>query len=148
MMAVDVYRPYLEVTMRMIRVLVAAVLVVAAGTVAAATPATAAAEPGGVLGIMITPLPSGMPSTPRVATLTCDPTGGTHPRAAEACKDIAEAKGDIAAVPPYPRTGCLPVWQPVTVTVRGTWGGQVIDFTDDAGSVSCAAISHGAIFMI
>jgi hypothetical protein len=148
MMTVDVLDRSREVTMRMIRILAATVLAVAAGTAAAATPATAAAEPVGVLGIMITPLPGGTPSAPRVATLICEPNGGTHPRADEACKDIAEAKGDIAAVPPYPRVGCLPVWQPVTITVRGTWGDKVIDYSAQQGSVSCASISHGSIFMI
>jgi hypothetical protein len=132
--------------MRTIRVIAATVLAVAAGTAAAATPA--AAGPGGTLGIMITPLPGGMPSTPRFATLSCDPAGGTHPRAAQACEQLAAAGGDIAAVPPYPGMGCLPVWEPVTVTARGTWRGKAVDYTAQQPAVSCAQISHGVIFWI
>lgn len=134
--------------MRLARLLAAAVLALGAGALTAATPAAAAAEPTGSLAVTITPLPGGMPSNPFVATLQCGPAGGTHPRAAEACKEIAEAKGDIAAIRPYPQAGCLPVWQPVTISVRGVWDGKALDFTATQGSVSCAVISHGVVFRI
>ena len=143
-----------------IRAIAATVLTVAMSAVAASTPAVAtrgtasqaAAAPGvaragegAALGLMITPLPGGTPSSPRVVTLTCDPVGGTHPRAAEACEQLAAANGDIKAVPYIPRP-CPPVWEPVTVTARGTWRGQVIDYTVREGGVACANVSHGVIF--
>jgi len=145
------------------RAAVTAVLAVVMSAVAAATPAVATelTEPtasaasaasagvrageGGTLGLMITPLPGGSPSSPRVATLTCDPVGGTHPRAAEACAQLAAANGDIKAIPYVPRP-CPPIWEPVTVTARGVWRGQVIDYTVREGGVACANVSHGVIF--
>jgi hypothetical protein len=134
--------------MRGIRTIAIIALMVLAGGLVGATPAAAAEEKGGTLGIMITPLPGGMPSTPRFALLTCEPTGGTHPRAAQACDEIAKVGGDIAAIPPVSGMGCLPVWEPVTITARGTWQGVAVDFTAEQGSVSCAQISHGAVFRI
>ena len=139
-----------------VRAVVTTALAVAMSAVAAATPAVAtratatpvaapAVGEGGTLGLMITPLPGGTPSSPRVVTLTCDPVGGTHPRAAEACEQLAAANGDIKAVPYVPRP-CPPIWEPVTVTARGVWHGQVIDYTVREGGVACANVSHGVIF--
>jgi hypothetical protein len=131
----------------MIRLLAATVLAVVSGGLVVATPAAAAPDQT-VLAITITPLPGGMPSTPRYAVLTCDPAGGTHPKAAQACDEIAAAGGDIAAVPPNRNMGCLPVWEPVTIAVRGIWRGAALDYAATQGAVSCAMISHGAVFMI
>jgi hypothetical protein len=114
----------------------------------AATPAAAATAVPAQLRIVITPLGlTGSPPGKTIsATLTCDPIGGTHSHAAQACKDIAAAKGDIAAIPPQPMMGCLAVWQPVSITVRGTWSDKTIDFSGTDSNASCARISHGYVF--
>jgi hypothetical protein len=112
----------------------------------AASPAAADEEKGGTLGIMITPLPGGGPSTPRLASLTCEPTGGTHPWAADACAQIAKVGGDIAAIPAS--GGCVDIWEPVTITARGTWQGKALDYTAQQTSVSCAMVAHGVVFRI
>jgi hypothetical protein len=57
------------------------------------------------------------PSTGRVvgqATLTCVPTGGTHPDAQAACDDLIHANGDIANIPPARGVACPTFVLPVT----------------------------------
>jgi Ricin-type beta-trefoil lectin domain/Subtilisin inhibitor-like len=55
-------------------------------------------------------------------TLTCDPTGGTHPDAQNACDDLTAADGDISSIPAVP---CTPpdIDDPSTATATGTWDG-------------------------
>jgi hypothetical protein len=146
MMFIDGCRTITEDDMRTIRIIAVTALAVLAGGFVAASPAAATEEKGGTLGIMITPLPGGSPSTPRLAVLTCEPTGGTHPRAAQACDEIAKVAGDIAAIPAS--GGCVDVWEPVTITARGTWQGKALDFTEEQTSVGCAMASHGVVFRI
>lgn len=70
--------------------------------------------------------------TSRTASLTCDPTGGTHANAAEACKFLA-AGAEQGADPFAPVPGdraCAEVYGgPDTATVIGVWNGQKIDAT-------------------
>ncbi|MFC0528497.1 SSI family serine proteinase inhibitor [Phytohabitans kaempferiae] len=79
-------------------------------------------------------------------TLTCDPEGGTHPYAKEACAEIDGARGDIAAVPRLPGYGCLDEWDPVLIGVTGRWRGQEVLFSSFESNRGCAAIRHGHIF--
>ena len=50
-------------------------------------------------------------------TLACNPVGGAHPRAEDACADIAEA-GSIKAITSVGGI-CTMHYRPFTVTVRG-----------------------------
>lgn len=62
-------------------------------------------------------------------TLTCEPAGGTHPDAAEACRVLA-AKGSRALPPKRTDVACTQVYGgPETATVRGTWQGQPVTST-------------------
>ena len=80
-------------------------------------------------------------------TLNCDDlAASTHPYAAEACKEIDEAKAQIAAIPPLPRHGCLGVWLPVTISVTGTWQGSRVSFSEVASNIGCGRISHLHVF--
>ncbi|RJQ70523.1 serine protease [Pseudonocardiaceae bacterium YIM PH 21723] len=51
----------------------------------------------------------------RSAQLTCDPVGGDHPRASDACADLAAANGDIGKIPETLQ-GCTREYQPVIAT--------------------------------
>ncbi|MBE1532502.1 SSI family serine proteinase inhibitor [Actinomadura algeriensis] len=58
-------------------------------------------------------------------TLTCDPPGGSHPKAAAACAALA-AKQD--PFKPVTSKICTKIYGgPATATVQGTWRGQKID---------------------
>ncbi|RMI34714.1 hypothetical protein EBO15_40470 [Actinomadura harenae] len=59
-------------------------------------------------------------------TLTCDPTGGDHPKAAKACAALAKAPDAFKPVPPDMM--CTKIYGgPEIATVKGTWHGQAID---------------------
>lgn len=95
------------------------------------------------LPILSTPVPAAAPATeltvtykaddksaPRVWQLQCDPTGGTHPRAEEACAALASAaernKNPFA---PTPRDAmCTYVYGgPQKATVKGDWRGKAVN---------------------
>ncbi len=58
--------------------------------------------------------------------LTCDPPGGDHPKAKEACAALAKAK-DPFAPPPKDRI-CTKIYGgPEVAVVRGTWQGRPVD---------------------
>ncbi|RKS79405.1 subtilisin inhibitor-like [Actinomadura pelletieri DSM 43383] len=66
-------------------------------------------------------------------TLTCEPPGGSHPEAANACAALTKVKDPFAPVPKdQPCT--LIYGGPEIATVKGTWQGKEIDtefFRDD-----------------
>jgi hypothetical protein len=80
-------------------------------------------------------------------TLQCDPTGGTHPKAAEACADVAKAGGQLAQMPAgaNPRA-CFMIYAPVTVTARGEWQGQAVRFTEKFPNTCVMRDKTGSVF--
>ena len=69
-------------------------------------------------------------SAPVVMQLECDPTGGDHPRAAEACDRLAEvaATGSDPFAKPAPDEMCTFIYGgPQTATVVGTWNGTGVE---------------------
>ena len=69
-------------------------------------------------------------SAPVVMHLTCDPTGGDHPRAAAACDRLAtaEQEGSDPFAKPAPDEICTFVYGgPQTAHVAGTWDGTNVD---------------------
>jgi Subtilisin inhibitor-like len=74
------------------------------------------------LNIEVRPSPQ---SPPKTWTLTCDPAGGTHPRAAAACQTLAKAKDPFK---PTPKDAvCTSIYGgPQVATVTGTWRGTSV----------------------
>lgn len=63
-------------------------------------------------------------------TLTCDPTGGTHPDPQAACLVLGTAEGRAALEPVPMDTACTQLWGgPQTAHVTGTLDGQAVDAT-------------------
>ncbi|HEY8478282.1 MAG TPA: SSI family serine proteinase inhibitor [Spirillospora sp.] len=61
-------------------------------------------------------------------TLTCEPPGGNHPKAAEACTTLAKVKDPFKPVPEGQM--CTKIYGgPEIATVKGTWNGTTIDTT-------------------
>ncbi|MFC4908575.1 SSI family serine proteinase inhibitor [Actinomadura gamaensis] len=59
-------------------------------------------------------------------TLTCDPTGGDHPKAAQACASLAKTPDAFKPVPPDMM--CTKIYGgPEIATVKGTWHGRPVD---------------------
>lgn len=56
-------------------------------------------------------------------SLWCDPDGGTHARASDACDQLEQAGGTIALIPAQPGA-CTREFAPVTVRAQGMWNGR------------------------
>ena len=65
--------------------------------------------------------------------LTCEPTGGVHPHAEQACTTLARAGGDPAAIEPAP-TMCLLIYAPITAQISGVWDGRAVAWTHKYGN--------------
>lgn len=76
----------------------------------------------------------------RATTLACDPAGGGHSRAQEACDLIAEY-GGIAAVAPASEAFCTMDYRPVTVRVTGAE-----EYEETFGNTCVMHSAKGAIF--
>ncbi|MFJ9413283.1 SSI family serine proteinase inhibitor [Streptomyces sp. NPDC101227] len=61
----------------------------------------------------------------RGVQLNCPDTRGTHPHGAAACAVLAEADGDLDALPGDPRP-CTKQYDPVTVAATGEWRGRPV----------------------
>ncbi|GAB2664955.1 hypothetical protein GCM10027271_24840 [Saccharopolyspora gloriosae] len=84
---------------------------------------------------------------PRTVQLRCEPTGGTHPKAAEACKTLLAAGGNFDQIG-QSQTGaqCTMVLRPVIASAHGTWQGKPVHFDKEFGN-SCQATSNlGTVF--
>ncbi len=66
-------------------------------------------------------------ATPQGWTLSCEPTGGTLPKASEACAFVARTSA--AALAPVPgHMACTMIYGgPQVATVKGTWRGKAVD---------------------
>lgn len=76
----------------------------------------------------------------RWAALDCDPVGGDHPRAEEACDLIAE-HGDIASVQGVSEGPCTMIYKPVTIRVTG-----IEEYEETFGNECVMKGAKGAVF--
>lgn len=86
-------------------------------------------------------------AAPRTVTLLCDPPGGTHPKAAEACADLARSNGDftLRSTGRKPRA-CFMIYSPVRVSAKGRWRGEDVKFTASFPNTCVMHGQTGAIF--
>jgi Subtilisin inhibitor-like len=87
--------------MGLLRVVAAVPLVaaIAACGTAEEPPAEEPDEGAAATVLEVTVWPAGRNAERREATLTCDPVGGTHPRAEAACAALAESRDALEPVP-------------------------------------------------
>ncbi|MEU3524073.1 SSI family serine proteinase inhibitor [Streptomyces sp. NPDC038707] len=69
---------------------------------------------------------------PRGTLLRCDPPR-RHPRAAEACAELAAAGGDIGHIPAED-VFCPMIYAPVTTRALGRWNGRTVGFRETYSS--------------
>ena len=95
------------------------------------------------LPVLTTPMPAQVAATdltvtfkadgkasPRVMHLQCEPTGGDHPRAADACAALAKASAtgrDPFAAPPKGQMCTFIYGGPQTAVVTGDWNGKAVN---------------------
>ncbi|MFD3730603.1 SSI family serine proteinase inhibitor [Streptomyces sp. NPDC058632] len=78
--------------------------------------------------------------------LLCDPPQG-HPRAAEACAELAAADGRITGIPAR-ETYCPMVYAPVTAHARGQWRGQPVEYTETFPNRCAMEARTGSVFAL
>ena len=81
----------------------------------------------------------------RSATLRCEPSGGSHPQAVQACQELQAVDGQIAAIPE--RDGfCTKEYNPVTVTAAGWWRGERIRYRETYSNPCVMRLHTGTLF--
>ncbi|GAA4015595.1 protease inhibitor [Allokutzneria multivorans] len=84
---------------------------------------------------------------PKVALLSCNPASGTHPKAADACRDLQLAQGDFARLNPIGRrAACTMEYDPFEVTATGTWRGKPVTHKATYSNGCVMAASTGAVY--
>jgi Subtilisin inhibitor-like len=89
---------------------------------------------------------SGEANVQRAQTvLTCNPTGGTHPKAAQACRELTLAGGDLDRLPAQ-SIMCTMEYAPVTATATGRWRGKVVSWSKSFSNRCMLNAATGSVF--
>lgn len=79
--------------------------------------------------------------------LACEPAGGSHPNASQACTDIVAAQGDFDSLTADESTACTMEYRPVVATAEGTWRGEPISWQREFGNGCALRSATGAVFL-
>ncbi|WP_424536083.1 SSI family serine proteinase inhibitor [Sphaerisporangium viridialbum] len=82
----------------------------------------------------------------RILTLQCSPPGGSHPKAAEACKALEAVGGDPAKLNVSPGTVCPQVSEPVSLAAIGMWDGGRIKWEHTFGNACLLRSATGPVY--
>jgi Subtilisin inhibitor-like len=130
------------------RIPVPLALIAAAAGLFALAPASAADEgpPPDTSYLLLVAEPVDAPNRADLASLTCDPAGGTHPHAASACRTLTAAKGRFEDVAQN-RGACPMVSAPVRVRAYGHWHGRAVHYQSRTYGNRCEAdLATGGVF--
>ncbi|WP_328672105.1 SSI family serine proteinase inhibitor [Streptomyces sp. NBC_00328] len=132
-------------TLRAIR---AGLLVPLALLLAGAAPAAHGAPghglPGNWLRLAVTRGDARVGDAPGVLLL-CDPPRG-HAHAAQACRQLAAAGGDIGRIRSRAGAMCPMLYAPVTASAHGAWDGRRVDYTHAFSNSCVMGAETGAVF--
>jgi hypothetical protein len=81
----------------------------------------------------------------QMATLTCEPAGGLHPRADEACLALSDVDGQFDGL----TTGqalCTMEYDPIVVKASGTWRGETRTFEAEFPNACVMRAETGPVF--
>ncbi|MER7457663.1 SSI family serine proteinase inhibitor [Micromonospora sp. NPDC126480] len=126
--------------------LIAAAVLGTAALAVAATPAHAAPAERATTSVLLLSVVPHTTGAPRAAALRCEPTGGTHPRAASACQDVATVDGNLAALSDVDPGFCTLEYAPVTVRAIGLWRDRPVSYTETFGNRCALLRETGALF--
>lgn len=82
---------------------------------------------------------------PDVVSLTCDPSGGTHPTPGAACQSLDAVDGVFEELPSR-NTACPLIWAPVLAQATGEWDGGPADYSEVFSNACVAAASTDDVF--
>ena len=77
--------------------------------------------------------------------LRCEPSGGSHPAADEACGKLGAVGGDFGSLPTVSRQ-CILMYAPVDVTAKGVWAGEPVEFAASYANRCVAAAQTNGVF--
>jgi hypothetical protein len=77
--------------------------------------------------------------------LTCNPTGGAHPEAAQACAVLRSTGADPARIKPA-HVMCMMLYAPVTARLDGTWRGTRVRWAHRYGNSCEMTRATGVLF--
>jgi hypothetical protein len=77
--------------------------------------------------------------------LKCDPPGGTHVNAQQACDTLTAVNGDFEALEPSP-DACMLIYKPVYIEVGGNWRDQVVHFQHNYSNLCLAEVESAGVF--
>lgn len=86
--------------------------------------------------------PSNEPA--RQVSLSCAPTGGSHPSPRRACEQLNAARGRAEHVPPAGGM-CTTEYDPVTVSASGVWRGQRREYRQEFPNHCTAVRDTGGV---
>jgi hypothetical protein len=107
-------------------------------------PATAQAAPLPASGLVLSVRPEmGRPSTTR---LTCEPAGGRHKNAKQACEDLIPVDGDFTKIKPAADAACTMELNTTKATLRGKWRGEKVVFERVYSNPCMMRVHTGKVF--
>jgi hypothetical protein len=77
--------------------------------------------------------------------LSCNPTGGLHPEAAQACAILRSTGADPARIRPA-HVMCMMLYAPVTARLAGTWRGTRVRWSHQYGNSCEMTRATGVLF--
>jgi hypothetical protein len=81
----------------------------------------------------------------KAVRLTCDPTGGGHPKPTEACAVLRRAGADPGKLQPGDSL-CILLYQPVTARLNGVWRGKTVKWQKTYGNTCEMNRATGVLF--
>ncbi|GAA4960834.1 hypothetical protein GCM10025331_60070 [Actinoplanes utahensis] len=81
----------------------------------------------------------------KAVKLTCDPSGGGHPKADQACATLRGSGGNPARLEAGDSL-CMMLYQPVTARVKGTWQGKRVKWERTYGNSCEMTRATGVLF--
>ncbi len=89
-----------------------------------------------------------MPEGPATTVeLRCEPTGGTHPNATDACAELLAAQGDFGALQSQQAPqACTMEYRPMTAVAKGTWQGRKVVWENEFSNACTLRTSTGTVF--
>ncbi|WP_248958017.1 SSI family serine proteinase inhibitor [Sphaerisporangium perillae] len=102
----------------------------------------------GVSRVLLLTIAHGESPTPtdRVALLQCSPPGGTHSKAADACKQLERVSANLNDLNVSPDARCTKEYDPVTVYGAGLWDSGRLSYERTFGNRCELRATTGAVF--
>jgi hypothetical protein len=86
------------------------------------------------------------PHSARSVVLTCEPSGGTHPKAEPSCSQLSATGGKITAEPFTEGRYCPKIFQPVTASAAGWWTGSRVGYQETFANSCLLELATGPLF--